>query len=219
MNVSGKAVAIVALAVLAFPLAALADNTSSDIITWFNTDATVSTAGGVLSLTTAITSVTLANNSTLTALPGSSLGSISLTSGALVPSSSVSFANGCLASSGGCSFSFAASSFTITSTSKGVPGWSGEVTPGTDVTLSGTCGHGECIYSVIASLSSSNGQVVGSTDLTFSTIGKFKGGSSITTSRAGGLTNITVPEPGTLGLLGVGLFCLAGVLRRKLVRS
>jgi len=218
MNVSGKAVAIVALAVLAFPIAAMADNTSSDIITWFSTDATVSTAGGVLSLTTAITSVTLPNNSTLTALPGSSgLGSISLTSGTLVSGSS-SLASGCLASSGGCSFSFAASSFTITSTSKGVPGWSGEVTPNTDVTLRGICGNNECTYSVIASLSSSNGQIVGSTDLTFTTIGRFTGG-TFTTNRAGGLTNITVPEPGTLGLLGVGLFCLAGVLRRKLVRS
>jgi len=213
MNVSGKAVAIVALAVLLFPVAAMADSTSSDIITWFSTDATttVSTSSGVLSLTTAITRVTLANNSTM----NGSLGWISLTSGTLVGGS---LANGCLASSGGCSFSFADSSFKI-SGSGGAPSWSGEVTPNTDVVLSGICARGgECTYSVIASLSSSNGQLVGSTDLVFTTNGKFKGG-SITTSRAGGLTNVTVPEPGTLGLLGVGLFCLAGVLRRKLVRS
>jgi hypothetical protein len=31
-----------------------------------------------------------------------------------------------------------------------------------------------------------------------------------------GVTTVTVPEPGTLGLLGTGLFSLAGLVRRKL---
>jgi hypothetical protein len=212
MNVSGKAVATLALAILVFPIVAMADNTSSDTISWFNTDATtsVSAATGGFSLTTAITRVTLANGDPMTG----SLGSITMTSGALV---SGSLATGCLASSGGCSFSFADSSFKI-SGSGGAPSWSGEVTPNTDVSLAGTCIRGTCTYSVTAELSSSNGQPVGYTILGFTTNGKFTGG-SITTGRAGGLTNVTVPEPGTLGLLGVGLFCLAGVLRRKLVRS
>lgn len=32
-----------------------------------------------------------------------------------------------------------------------------------------------------------------------------------------GVTTVTVPEPGTLGLLGTGLFTLAGLVRRKFV--
>lgn len=212
MNVSGKAVALVALAVLAFPIGAMADNTASGTTSWVNAGTTtVSVASGVLSLTTAITTVTLSNGSTMTG----SLGWISLTSGTLV-SSPTTLANGCLGS-GGCSFSFADSSFKI-SGSGGAPSWSGEIAPNTDVNLVGTCTRGVCTYSVMATLATSNGQPVGYTILGFTTNGKFTGG-SITTGRAGGLTNVTVPEPGTLGLLGVGLFCLAGVLRRKLVRS
>jgi hypothetical protein len=215
MNVSGKAVMVLALAVavLVFPIAAVADNTSSNTITWFNTDAatSVSASSGSLSITTAITRVTLANGDTL---PQGSYGSITLSTGSLV---SGSLASGCLASSGGCSFSFADSSFKI-SGSGGGPSWSGEVAPNTNVTLAGTCIRGTCTYDITAELSSSNGQPVGYTIMGFTTNGKFTG-ASVTTSRAGGLTNVTVPEPGTLGLLGVGLFCLAGVLRRKLIRS
>jgi PEP-CTERM motif len=215
MNVSGKAIMILSLAVavLVFPIAAMADNTSSNAITWFDTDASTSvSAGAGLSLTTAITRVTLANGDTLP--QGGSYGSLSLSTGSLL---SGSLATGCLASNGGCSFSFADSSFKI-SGNGGAPSWSGEITPNTNVTLAGTCTRGTCTYGITAELSSSSGQPVGYTILGFTTNGKFTG-ASVTTSRAGGLTNVTVPEPGTLGLLGVGLFCLAGVLRRKLVRS
>jgi len=34
-----------------------------------------------------------------------------------------------------------------------------------------------------------------------------------------GTTNLTAPEPGTLGLLGTGLLGIAGMFRRKLIRK
>jgi PEP-CTERM motif len=209
MNVSGKAVATLtlALAVLVFPIAAIADNS----ISWSSSAASISASAGGLSFSNStVTDVTLGNGTTLSG----NLGTLSLTgSGSLV---SGSLTNGC---AGGCSFLFANSSFKI-SGSGGGPGWTGEVTPNTDVTLKldRPCVGTTCTYTITASLSSSNGQPVGFTVLNFATNGKFTGG-SFTTSRAGGFTDVTVPEPGTLGLLGVGLFCLAGVLRHQLVRS
>jgi len=71
-----------------------------------------------------------------------------------------------------------------------------------------------------ASGSWSGSQPVGLTVLAFTTNGKFTdGSSSVPAISGGGLTDVAVPEPGTLGLVGIGLFGLAVILRRKLVRT
>jgi hypothetical protein len=67
-------------------------------------------------------------------------------------------------------------------------------------TLSGAIGFGPGV----------NGATV---QLTINTGHGFFNGSTTVSS---GDTNIVVPEPGTLGLLGTGLVGIAGVVRRKL---
>ena len=80
-----------------------------------------------------------------------------------------------------------------------------------------TLANGTHNYTLTGSLSGSwmgGGTVEGATvQLTINTGKGFFNGSTTISS---GDTNITVPEPGTLGLLGTGLIGLAGALRRKL---
>jgi PEP-CTERM motif len=202
-----KLAVILALVVLAFPLAALADNT----ITWVNSGGTFSASPTGASITNStVVGVTMPNGTMI----NGTLGTLSMTTGALV---SGSLTTGCL---GGCTFSATGSSFTIADT-KG-PSFSGVFATDTYIYLIGSKANGKYTYTISggALIGSVNGNAFvstgGSTHLTITMSHIFTGG---TAPLAGGTTNVTVPEPGTLGLLGTGLFGLAGVLRRKLVHS
>jgi hypothetical protein len=62
-----------------------------------------------------------------------------------------------------------------------------------------------------------DGRIVsGTTSQTFYTVNGQLIGEGIAHIRSGS-TNLTVPEPGTLGLLGTGLVGIAGMFRRKLI--
>jgi hypothetical protein len=93
---------------------------------------------------------------------------------------------------------------------------------GSNMFLSGTCVQNTCTHSITGpggggvGLTTINGRSAGATVLAFVTKGKFTGG-SVTAISGTGLMNVMVPEPSTLGLVGIGLFALAVILKRKLV--
>lgn len=198
-----RRIILLALLALALPVAAFA-----------NSGVDFTNSGGTLAGTNSGLSLT---GSTLAAVNG-------LNGGGLITGNlgSVTFSTGALASGSlqmGGSFA-AGGSFTITGNgSNGIPNgtifsgtFSGPVT-WTLVTLA----DGTHNYVLVGTVSGTLGSGFSTNGVTVQlTINTGKGFFNGSTQISSGDTNIVVPEPGTLGLLGTGLVGIAGLLRRKL---
>jgi len=200
----GKKLLLLAVLALALPIAAFAN---SDV-DFTNSGGMLSGTNSGLSLTgSALIAVNGLNGGGL--ITGSNLGSVTFTTGAL--------ASGSLQMGG----TFAAGgSFTITGNgTNGVPNgtlftgtFSGPVTWSLVTLANGT--HNYTLTGILTGTTGSGFSTNGVTvQLTINTGKGFFNGSAQISS---GDTNIVVPEPGTLTLLGTGLISLAGAARRKL---
>jgi hypothetical protein len=200
----GKKILLLAVLALALPMAAFANSG----VDFTNSGGMLSGTNSGLSLSgSLLIAVNGLNGGGL--ITGSNLGSVTFTTGAL--------ASGSLQMGG----TFAAGgSFTITGNgSNGVP--NGTLFTGTfsgPVTWSlVTLANGTHNYTLTGVLTGTTGTGFSTNGVTVQlTINTGKGFFNGSTQISSGDTNIVVPEPGTLTLLGTGLISLAGAVRRKL---